>query len=59
MVTIKLYGNLKRFGSEFTLDIKDTAEPMTLKWLVCIRFLIFYQGAVLLRQGRILFIWGR
>ena len=26
MVTVKLYGGLKQFGSEFKLDVKDTAE---------------------------------
>ena len=26
MVTVKLYGSLKQFGSEFKLDVKDTAE---------------------------------
>ncbi|MFU2113631.1 tail assembly protein [[Pasteurella] aerogenes] len=28
MVTVKFYGNLKQFGTDFKLDVKDTAEAI-------------------------------
>ncbi|MEN2804327.1 hypothetical protein OBFLKGFO_02384 [Mannheimia haemolytica] len=28
MTKIKFYGNLKKFGSEFSLEVKDTAEAI-------------------------------